>query len=125
MKAERSFAYRLWHWLPSVWVRWIDLVSRSLDIGVQNSWVSFPDFPAGGAIGSALATVDGANVFFVAQTTAAQTLSLPSPTVAMPVHLVYVVNTGNQSFSIFGAALAPGNTAAAIWTGASYDRVTP
>lgn len=125
VKLERSFAYRLWHWLPNPFVHWIDLVSRSLDIGVQKSWVSFPDFPAGGAIGSALATVDGANVFFVAQTTAAQTLSLPNPTSAIARRVLYVVNTGNQSFSIFGAALAAGNTAAAIWTGASYDRVTP
>lgn len=122
---ERSFAYRLWHWFPGPLVHWIDLVSRSLDIGVQNSSVSFPDFPAGGVIGVASATVGGADVFFVAQTTAGQTLSLPNPVDTTFERVVYVVNTGNQAFTIFGATLPAGNTAAALWDGIAYTRVTP
>lgn len=124
-KFQRSFAYRVSKLFPGQLLRWIDRVSRTLDLGLQNSTVSFGDFATGGAIGTAVATVDNANTFFVAQTTAGQTLSLPNPTNINLVRVVYVVNTGNQSFTIFGAALAAGKTAAAVWwPGGSYNRIT-
>ncbi len=123
-KFQRSFAYRISALFPGEMLRWIDRVSRTLDLGLQNSEVSFGNFAAGGALGTAAATVDNANTFFVAQTTAGQTLSLPNPTNINVVRVVYVVNTGNQSFTIFGAALAAGNTAAAVWwPGGSYNRI--
>ena len=124
-KFQRSFAYRVSALFPGEMLRWIDRVSRTLDLGVQNSTVSFGNFAAGGALGTAAATVDNANTFFVAQTTAGQTLSLPNPTNINLVRVVYVVNTGNQSFTIFGAALAAGKTAAAVWwPGGSYNRIS-
>ena len=124
-KLQRSFAYRVSALFPSEMLRWMDRVSRSLDLGIQNSALSFGNFATGGAIGTAPQTVDVANTFFVAQTTAGQTLSLPNPTNINLVRVAYVVNTGNQSFTIFGAALAAGKTAAAVWwPGGSYNRIT-
>lgn len=123
-KLERSFAYRLAKLFPNGMLRWMDLISRSLDLGLRDSNLSFGNFATGGAIGTAPHTVDIADTFFVSQTTAGQSLSLPNPTNINLVRTVYVVNTGNQSFSIFGSALAAGKTAVAVWwSGGSYNRV--
>jgi hypothetical protein len=123
-KLQRTFAYHLSRWFPSEFLKWVDRISRSFDLGLLNSTLSFGDFAAGGAIGTAPNTVDIANTFFVAQTTGGQTLSLPNPTNINLVRVVYVVNTGNQSFTIFGSAVAAGKTAAAVWwPGGSYNRI--
>ena len=82
------------------------------------------DKAAGGAIGTAAATVDLYGSFDVNQTTAAQTLSLPSPTVTTTGLVVIISNVGSQSFTIHGVALAAGASQIAKWTGAAWSKVT-
>lgn len=65
------------------------------------------DFPTGGVIGTAAATVDIKTVFSIAQTTAGQTLTLPAPTSATLGHIALVTNRGSASFTMYGKAIAP------------------
>jgi hypothetical protein len=93
-----------------------------------NSVVPVGDKATGGDIGTAVATVDVATAFAVNQTTAGQTLTLPAPTVATAGRRVVVMNTGTQSFDLYGVTLTvPGTpqTAAAsfIWTAAAWVHV--
>lgn len=76
----------------------------------------------GGAIGTAANTVDqfrGANV---AQTTAGQTLTIPSPTTATANQRFVVCNTGSQSFTMLGATVAAGAALTAIWNGSAWGK---
>lgn len=78
------------------------------------------NFATGGSIGTAATTVDIANFVFVAQTTAAQTLTLPSPTDATLVRTLYVGNTGSASFSLLGQTVAAGAALLALWSGSAW-----
>jgi hypothetical protein len=66
------------------------------------------DKPSGGAIGTAAATVDVATTFNVTQTTASQTLTLPTPTDTTAGRLVFVNNVGSTSFVMYGSTIAAG-----------------
>lgn len=81
------------------------------------------DKAAGGDIGTAAATVDLYASFDVNQTTGAQTLTLPSPTLATTGRIVFVSNVGSTAFTMLGAAVAAGTTRIAKWTGAAWSRV--
>lgn len=69
------------------------------------------DFPTGGVIGTAAATVDIKTIFSIAQTTAGQALTLPAPTSATLGHLAMVTNRGSASFTMYGVTIAPGTFA--------------
>jgi hypothetical protein len=75
----------------------------------------------GGNIGaSAAATVDAKSVFAVAQTTAAQTLTLFTPTDATAGRVATVINTGTASFTLGGSTVAPGTAQTMIWNGSAW-----
>lgn len=76
----------------------------------------------GGSIGSAATTVDAFSGITCAQTTAAQTLTLPNPTNVTAGRRFIVSNTGSVPFAILTiATLAAGASFEAIWTGAAWS----
>lgn len=85
--------------------------------------VSLGNFATGGSIGSAASTVDVATVALVAQTTASQALTLPSPTVSAAVRTMIVANTGSVSFTLVGATVGAGAAQMALWTGSAWVAV--
>lgn len=84
------------------------------------STLNIPNLPTGGAIGLAGATVDVATSARIAQTTAGQTVTVPSPTDATPGRLFYLANTGSASFTIAGGTLSPGQAIALVWNGTAW-----
>ena len=85
-----------------------------------NTAQSLGDFPTGGAIGTAAATVDVATTFNIAQTTTSQTLSLPTPTDTTAGRTVYVVNTGTASFNMHSVTILNGYGQVFIWNGSNW-----
>jgi hypothetical protein len=77
----------------------------------------------GGDIGTAADTVDIDSSFNVNQTTAAQTLTLPTPTTATAGLLAYVNNVGSTSFTMLGKVLPAGAGLIAKWTGAAWSLI--
>ena len=71
------------------------------------SAIQIADLPAGGTIGVAASTVDIGTAFHVNQTTANQTVLLPSPTISQNGYIAFVVNTGTASFEIDNIPVAP------------------
>ncbi|HEX5798015.1 MAG TPA: hypothetical protein VFX79_01550 [Candidatus Saccharimonadales bacterium] len=90
------------------------------DGSTLNTAQSLSDFPTGGAIGTADATVDVATTFTIAQTTASQTLSLPDPTDPTAGRTVYVVNTGTTSFNMHSVTILNGYGQVFIWNGTAW-----
>ncbi|PIZ63653.1 hypothetical protein COY17_00395, partial [Candidatus Saccharibacteria bacterium CG_4_10_14_0_2_um_filter_52_9] len=78
------------------------------------------NFATGGAIGTAAATVDVDTSFAIAQTTAGQTLSLPSPTDATAGRIAYVLNTGTTSFTMHSVTIPAGYGQIYIWNGTAW-----
>jgi hypothetical protein len=68
-----------------------------------NTATAISNLASGGNIGSAATTVDVATTFNVNQTTASQTLTLPSPTTTTSGRIVYVNNVGSASFTMYGS----------------------
>ena len=85
-----------------------------------NTAIALSDFPTGGSIGSAATTVDVATSFTVNQTTAGQTLTIPSPTVTTAGRSVYISNVGTQTFTIGSFTIAPAGTAQFVWNGTAW-----
>ncbi|MFO0920541.1 MAG: hypothetical protein U0451_02610 [Candidatus Saccharimonadales bacterium] len=85
-----------------------------------NSAMAISDLPAGGNIGTAATTVDIKTTFNVNQTTAGQTLTLPSPTDTTSGRIVYINNVGSASFTMYGSVIATGKSNAFIWNGSSW-----
>jgi hypothetical protein len=75
----------------------------------------------GGAIGTALTTVDIYEKFNITQTTASQTITLPNPSaVTTNRKIVYVENSGTVAFTIYGVQLAPSTHIALIFNGTAW-----
>ena len=79
-----------------------------------------------GAIGTAGATVDLYTTFTINETTANQTLTVPTPTVggaASTGRVMYVANTGSVSFTLLtgGATLNPNSTATLVFNGTTWS----
>lgn len=78
----------------------------------------------GGSIGTAATTVDVATVIVVNQTTASQTLTLPSPTDTTAGAVIIVVSGSSAGFTINGTVLTANNSTQAkatfVWTGAAW-----
>jgi hypothetical protein len=74
----------------------------------------------GGAIGTAVTTVDVLTVFAVNQTTSGQTLSLPTPTTATAGRVAIVSNSGTTSFTLHGLVIGAGQQAQYIYSGTAW-----
>lgn len=77
--------------------------------------IALTNFAAGGAIGTASATVDTLAPIVINQTTAGQTLSLPTPTVTTTPSRVSVSNAGTNSFTMHGTVIAVNGTTTFVW----------
>jgi hypothetical protein len=84
---------------------------KTLDVG---------DVATGGYIGAAAATVDLYTAFLVTQSTAGQTLTLPTPTTPFAGKVAYVKNMGSASFSLYGATVADNVIVQLVWNGRSW-----
>lgn len=82
--------------------------------------VSITNKASGGAIGTAAATVDVGSIFLVNQTTASQTLTIPSPTITTEYKLIVVANVGSQAFTMLGASVAAAGCLIALWNGSAW-----
>ena len=91
-----------------------------------NSTLALNNFSSGGSIGSAASTVDIYTSISVNQTTASQTLTIPSPTASTNYgRLLYLSNIGSASFTLGSATISAGTTATLVWSnsngGASWQ----
>lgn len=85
------------------------------------------DFAAGGSIGTAATTVDLYTYIRVAQTTGAQSITIPSPTDAQNGRLLILGNSGTQSVTVTtlaALALAANAYVLAIWDGAAWRKTS-
>lgn len=82
--------------------------------------VAITNKATGGSIGSAATTVDITNSITVNQTTAAQALTLPSPTDAVSVHGTIVMNIGTTSFTMHGVTISAGGAMNFLWNGSAW-----
>ncbi|MBI5357868.1 S-layer family protein [Candidatus Saccharibacteria bacterium] len=85
-----------------------------------NSAQALGNFATGGSIGSAATTVDVDTAFTINQTTAGQTLSLPTPTNTAAGRLVYVLNIGSVSFTMHGVTIPSGYGQIYVWNGSNW-----
>lgn len=90
--------------------------------GLRHKTLAVSNLSGGGNIGTAAATVDLYSSFDVSQTTAGQTLTIPSPTLATTGLEVSVSNTGSQAFTMLSTSLPTGNSLRAKWTGAAWSK---
>jgi hypothetical protein len=78
------------------------------------------DYATGGSIGTAATTVDVASVALITQTTAGQTLTLPSPTTAGFIRTFITANVGTASFTLLGQTVTANGYLGALWTGSAW-----
>lgn len=99
-----------------------NLESRTNTAGGVNlgSAVSITNKASGGSIGSAASTVDVGSIFLVNQTTASQTLTIPSPTITTEYKMIVVANVGSQAFTMLGASVATTGCLIAVWNGSAW-----
>ena len=76
--------------------------------------------PTGGNIETAANSVDIGSTFSINQTTAGQTLTIPSPTVTTAGRIIKISNIGTVSFKIANIVLAPSKFADFLWTGSAW-----
>lgn len=84
------------------------------------SALTIANVAAGGAIGTAAATVDIGSSFHINQTTAGQTLKLPDPTTSFVGQLAFVANTGTASFMMSAVTVSGGFGMILQWTGTAW-----
>lgn len=83
--------------------------------------LALPDFPAGGVIGTAAATVDIFAAYTFDQTTPGQTLTFPNPTDPSATYVRWVSNIGTASFVLYGLIVLPGAAGTKlIWNGSAW-----
>ena len=86
--------------------------------------VNIANLAAGGAVGTAAATVDSTSTLVLAQTTANQALTLPNPTNAQAGRLLYVTHNGTATgTTVGGKVIAPGETLLFVWDGNSWNGI--
>jgi len=93
-----------------------------------NSTLAVANDSNGGALGgtpasplSAAASVDVYTAISINQTTAGQTITLPSPTVTTAGRVLYISNIGSTSFIIGGTTISTGTTVTLIWNGTTWS----
>lgn len=83
--------------------------------------VAITNKATGGNIGTAAATVDIASIFLVNQTTANQTLTIPSPTDTTQSIDAIIVNVGSAAFIVGNSSIAPsGGSKRVLWDGVAW-----
>lgn len=85
------------------------------------SVMAIANLPSGGSLGTAATTVDEKTVFNVNQTTASQTITIPSPTNTTAGRVIKIANIGTTAFTVSGIAIAPNKIADFYWNGTSWS----
>ena len=88
-----------------------------------NSTLAVSDDANGGALGGGLAasaSVDVYTAISINQTTAGQTITLPSPTSATAGRIVFVTNIGSTSFSLHGVTIPTSSAQSYVWNGSAW-----
>jgi len=96
------------------------VLNSSLVFGQANGLV-ISNKASGGAIGTAAATVDVASLFNVNQTTAGQTLTVPSLTNTTNGKTIHINNIGSVSFTLLGKTVETGTGIILRWTGSAWN----
>lgn len=78
------------------------------------------DLPTGGAIGTAIATVDIKTTFNINQTTTNQVLTLPNPTNTTAGRILYINSVGTAGFTMNNERIEAGQSRQAIWNGTTW-----
>jgi len=78
------------------------------------------DIPSGGDFALPGTSVDVLTSFSISQTTAGQTISIPSPTNTTAGRIVTILNTGTTSFTMLGITLNIGAGLQAQWGGSAW-----
>jgi Chaperone of endosialidase len=83
------------------------------------------NFPTGGSIGTASATVDtNSSIILSGQTTTGQSLSLPNPTNTAAGKIVTITSTSTASFAMYTTQLSASSPSASfIWTGSAWNPI--
>jgi hypothetical protein len=87
---------------------------------LKTATLAIANLATGGSIGTAATTVDIASTFNINQTTAAQVITLPSPTDATAGDRLVVNNIGTASFTIGGLLIPINSTSNFVWTGTAW-----
>lgn len=85
------------------------------EIQDEGGAVDITNKASGGSVGTAAATVDVAGVIRVNQTTASQTLTLPTPTAPTKDHRITVINVGSAAFTMYGRTVSANGSADFMW----------
>lgn len=89
-----------------------------------NAQIAITNKPVGGLIGTAAATVDAGLSFEITQTTAGQTITLPSPTLNPTVPKFAIIKNNvasTQAITLYGNEIAAGNTGLVYWNGTIWS----
>jgi len=84
------------------------------------------DFPAGGSIGLASATVDQYTSITINQTSFGQTLTIPTPTITSEARYFFIQNSGTEAFQLLGQPINIGVSSLLFWnvTAAAWQFVS-
>jgi hypothetical protein len=82
--------------------------------------IALVNFAANGALGTAAATVDLASSFTINQTTAGIALTLPAPTDATDMRVLYVQNIGTAAVTVGGTSIPASKYMEFTWTGTAW-----
>ena len=86
--------------------------------------VPLANFTANGALGTAVATVDIAPCFAIAQTTVGITLTIPTPTIAAVGLTIKIVNTGSAALTVAGVSIGANQSTEFTYSGTAWTIAT-
>lgn len=93
---------------------------------VNSSILAVSNLAGGGPVGPAVSTVDVASIITINQTTAAQTIILPSPTDNAIGHEVLIINIGSATFTmgtfVVGSLSNISSSIRMTWNGAAWSK---
>jgi hypothetical protein len=90
----------------------------------RHSTIALGDFVAGGVIGVATATIDVVAAISIAQSTASQTLSLPTPSDTAHSLLTQINNVGTVAFTMHGTTIDAKSSALFVFTSGLWHSLT-
>jgi hypothetical protein len=105
----------------------LDVLANKL-LGLNNTRSSLApltiaNLASGGVIGTAVATVDVNSVFLINQTTAGQTITFPTPTVATLSQVITIKANSTASLIAYGNTIPAGGSNSFLWNGSVWSSI--
>jgi hypothetical protein len=105
----------------------LDVLANKL-LGLANTRSSLApltiaNLASGGVIGTAVATVDVNSVFLINQTTAGQTITFPTPTVATLSQIITIKANSTASLIAYGNTISAGGSNSFLWNGSVWSSI--